>query len=83
MSLIPNELLEKLSPVQQLHAAKKESQMFVSECVNLKDKIKSIGVLKKLRRGRAAQNAQNRQDEEEHEGHVVPNALQALPGMSC
>ena len=68
--------------VQQLHAEKREAQLFCSECNNLKDKIHSIGVLKKLQMDRAAQMAQNRQNEEEHEGHVVPNALHALPGMS-
>ena len=72
---------EAKTPVQQMHAEKREAQLFVSECVNLKDKIKSIGVLKRLQMDRAAQNAQNRQDEEEHEGHAVPNGLKALPGL--
>ena len=74
---------QKKSRVLQLHALKTQANLFVSECVNLKDKVHSIGVLKKLQLDRAAQTAQNRKDEEEQEGHVVPNGLKALPGISC
>ena len=76
-NLVPN--IDQLTPVLQQHHAKKEAQAFVSECYNLKNKLSAMGVHKKLQLDRNAKHAQNRKDVEEHEGHVVPDALTALP----
>ena len=71
---------EKLSDVQKIQAIKKESESFVSSCVNQAAQIKNSGVLKTLHKDRAAMNQQNKRDKEEFEGHTIADPHKALPG---
>ena len=71
---------DSLTEVQKIQAVKKESESFVSSCVNLAANIKASGVLKTLQKDRAAQNQQNRRDKEDYEGHQIPDPHKALPG---
>ena len=71
---------QTLTDVQKIQAVKKESESFVSSCVNRAANIKASGVLKSLQKDRVAQNQQNKRDREEFEGHTIPDPHKALPG---